>query len=78
VILGIVSSASGPVVISHALVQQASGHLAGECGDEFLVEVVSGSVFSPLCVPLHNNLGEYYRDNSGEAGKGYRDNLGAS
>jgi hypothetical protein len=31
-----------------------------------------------LGVPLHDNLGEYDRDNSGEAGRGYRDNLGAS
>ena len=29
-------------------------------------------------VPLHDNLGEYDRDNSGESGRGYRDNLGAS
>jgi hypothetical protein len=28
-------------------------------------------------VPLHDNLGEYYCDNRGEAGRGYRDNLGA-
>ena len=31
-----------------------------------------------MLVPLHGNLGEYDRDNSGEAGKGYRDNVGAS
>ncbi len=28
-------------------------------------------------VPLHDNLGEDYRDNPGEAGRGYRDNRGA-
>ena len=31
-----------------------------------------------MIVPLHDNLGEYDRDNSGESGRGYRDNLGAS